>query len=323
MSTIGRNYDVDLAPTHITDAYQRMHHRVCRTPVLQLPQLNEWCACTIWIKCENLQWSGSFKLRGASHAIACLTDQEKRFGVATHSSGNHGRALAVAAGQAKIPCTVVMPENAVASKISGVQQAGAEVIFCKATQQDREDTLADVIQRTGATLIHPYDDHRIICGQGTAALELLQEQPDLDTLIVPVGGGGLCAGTLLAARGHSAALQVLAAEPEQANDCAQSWQAGKRITDIQPDTIADGLRAIVGERNFSVFQQQKLAGILTISEDEIISAMRFVLGNCGLVIEPSSATVLAALRKNAKQFANRRLGAILSGGNIDIDQLPW
>lgn len=311
---------VDL-PDHqqVLAAADRIRGQVRRTPMLSSDLLNQLAGAELFFKCENLQIGGAFKLRGASNAIAGLSDQQAARGVCTHSSGNHGAALARAARARGVKCTVVVPEGTNARKLANMQAQGAQLIRCAPTQAAREQTLASHLQSSGAVAIHPYDNPAVIAGQGTAALELADQQPDLHHWLVPVGGGGLLAGTLLAANGR---LPVWGCEPAGADDTARSLLQGVRITDQTPDTICDGLRASIGIRNFALIQPQ-VAGVLTVTDAEVIRAMRLLWDELKLVVEPSAATVLAAVLAHAGHFAGQRLGLILSGGNVDLEQLPW
>ena len=303
----------------VVDAALRIADAVEQTPVLRSDVLDERCGVKLHFKCEHLQAIGAFKLRGASHALASLDMAQASAGVCTHSSGNHGAALALAARQRGIACTVVVPEGANAQKLANIQQYGARIVRCAPTQAAREQTLSEIQAQTGAIPIPPYDHPDIICGQGTAALELLQQQPDLEGLLVPVGGGGLLAGSLLAADGHC---PVWGCEPAGADDTARSLAAGKRLTDLQPQTICDGLRAVVGRLNFSVIQQHG-AQILTVDDEAVIEAMQLLWRHLKQTVEPSAAITLAAVLRHPEQFRGRRLGLILSGGNVDLEQLPW
>lgn len=293
---------------------------VHRTPVLHSSRMNARSGATLHFKCENLQHTGSFKLRGASHALCQLKAAGLAGPVATHSSGNHGAALAEAARLLGLPAHIVVPDGAVATKLAAIEAYGGIIHRCDASQAAREAGLAELIDRLGAHPVPPYDDPRIIAGQGTAALELIDEVPELEVLLAPVGGGGLLAGTALVAREHG--ITAVGAEPAQADDCWRSLDAGARVSDHQPDTIADGLRAHVGTLNFQILEQQRVE-IIRVSEAEIIAAMREFWHSCKLIIEPSSAVAIAAVLKQSERFAGKQVGIILSGGNVDLDQLPW
>lgn len=307
-------------PDHadVLAAAQRINGLVKCTPVLGSDALNRLAGAELHFKCENLQIGGAFKLRGASNAVALLGDGAAA-GVCTHSSGNHGAALARAARAQDIACTVVVPEGTNARKLANMRDQGAQLIRCAPTQQAREQTLARHQRETGATPIHPYDDSAVIAGQGTAALELLDQEPDLQALLVPVGGGGLVAGTLLATDGR---LPVWGSEPAGADDAARSLSSGQRVTEQTPDTLCDGLRSTIGRRNFALIRAHA-AGILTISDRQVVEAMRLLWDELKLVVEPSAATGLAAVLAHAENFRGRRLGIILTGGNVDLEQLPW
>lgn len=293
-------------------AHARIRHQVRSTPVIHDPILDEAMNCRLYCKCENFQRTGAFKFRGASNAIACLTEQDVRGDVATHSSGNHGAALALAARLDGRTAHVVMPENSSAMKIEAVRGYGGQVHFCGMSNEDRAVDLEKLVQQ-GNIPVHPYDDARIIAGQGTAALELEYEVPTLEQVITPLGGGGLVSGTAIATR--SWGVEVFSVEPEGAADTVASLQQGEIISEFTPDTIADGLRAIVGRRNFRVIETQ-VSRVLTVSDDDIRRAMTLFWQKLKILIEPSSATVIAAIRNHPEIFAGRKVGAIISGGNI-------
>jgi len=307
-------------------AAERINGRVRRTPVLSGSDLDAELGCALYFKCDNLQIGGAFKLRGAMNAVWSLSDAEAARGVATHSSGNHGAALARAARARGIPCHVVVPEGTVATKLRNMSEQGAILHFCAPTQAAREATLAQVLTETGAVSVPPYDDARVIAGQGTAALELLEEVPDLDVLIAPVGGGGLLSGTALVARAHAGArggaIKIIGAEPLGANDTALSFAAGHRVSVATPNTIADGLRATIGIRNFAIIHRD-VDAIWTADEPSIISTTRLLWERLKMLIEPSSAVAVAALIANAEPLRGRRVGVIVSGGNVDLDALPF
>jgi len=294
-------------------AHARIRDQIRFTPVLDDPGLDAALECRLLCKCEHLQRSGSFKFRGASNAVACLRENGIEGNLATHSSGNHGAALALAARLDGRTAHIVMPENASAIKIEAVKDFGGIIHFCALTHDAREAGLAQLVDR-GNIPVPPYDHFDIIAGQGTAALELLQSNPDIEMLIAPVGGGGLIAGTALV--GKESGLQVFAAEPAGAADTAASFARGQRVTSWQPDTIADGLRALVGVRNFAIIHQH-VKQILTVTEDEIRSAMLLFWRHLRMLIEPSSAVAIAAVRKHPDLFSGRRLGVIITGANIE------
>lgn len=311
---------VDLAA--IRAAHARIRPHVHRTPVLTSRSLDAAAGATLFFKCENLQKIGAFKARGACNAVFSLDEAEASRGVVTHSSGNHGAALAWAAARRGIPAWVVMPENSAQIKKAAVQGLGATVRFCAPTLEARDTTCAAVQAETGALLIHPYDDWRVIAGQGTAALELLEQVPDLDTVITPVGGGGLLSGTAIASRGIDPSIRVYGAEPAGADDAWQSLQSGSIVPQTDPRTIADGLRSSLGVKTFAVLSTL-VESIGTTSEEAIVRAMRLTWDKLKLVIEPSAAVPLAALLERKLPVAGGRVGIVISGGNVDLDRLPW
>jgi len=306
----------------IRQAADRIAGLVHRTPVLTCAALDAASGASLFFKCENFQKVGAFKMRGATNAVLSLTDEEAARGVATHSSGNHAQALALAAKLRGIPAHIVMPSNAPGVKRAAVEGYGAEIISCEPTLKAREETLAQVVARTGAAFIHPYDDDRIIAGQGTAALELLEEVPDLDVVMTPVGGGGLLSGSALATSAVAPGVRVIAAEPKGADDAARSLAAGMIIPSENPDTVADGLLTSLGRRNFPIIRKH-VAAIWTVGDPEIIAAMKLIWERMKIIIEPSSAVCPAAVFEHAGEVAGLRIGIILSGGNVDLDRLPW
>ena len=307
----------------IRAAAERIKLHAIRTPLLTgRGRLDEIVGAQLFFKCENMQRVGAFKFRGAMNAVLSLSSEELRKGVATHSSGNHAAAVALAAQIAGTHATVVMPEGSSAVKIEAVGSYGADVRFCANTQQAREAALAQVVRETGAHFIHPYDDWRVICGQGTAALELLADTPHLDMLLTPVGGGGLLSGSAIATKALSPTTRIIAAEPSGADDAFLSLQSGRIVPSIDPKTIADGLRTSLGVRNFAVIQEC-VDGIVTVSEAAIVAAMRLLWSRLKMVVEPSAAVPLAALLEHKLSVQGLRVGIILSGGNIDLDALPW
>jgi threonine dehydratase len=311
---------VDLAT--IRAAHARIRPHVHRTPVLTSRSLDAAAEATLFFKCENLQKVGAFKARGACNAVFSLDDAEARRGVVTHSSGNHGAAVAWAAARRGIPAWVVMPENSAEIKKAAVQGLGATVRFCAPTLEARDTICAAVQAETGALLVHPYDDWRVIAGQGTAALELLEQIPDLDAVITPVGGGGLLSGTAIASRGIKPSIHVYGAEPAGANDAWRSLQSGRIVPQTDPRTIADGLRSSLGVKTFAVLSTL-VDAIGTTSEEAIVQAMRLTWDKLKLIIEPSSAVPLAALLERKLPVAGQRVGIVISGGNVDLDRLPW
>jgi len=302
----------------IRRAVERIEPYAHRTPVLTCRGLDRMAGCRLFFKCENFQKVGAFKFRGACNAVFSLGEDEIKNGVATHSSGNHAAALALAASLRNAKAYIVMPDNSPEVKKAAVAGYGAEITWCRPTLQAREDGLAEVIARTGAAVIHPYNDPGIIAGQGTAALELLEEVPDLDVILVPVGGGGLSSGTCLAANG----VPVIGAEPQGADDAYRSLQAGKIIPSVNPDTIADGLLTSLGELTFAVLSKH-MKKIITVDDPSIISAMRHVWERMKMIIEPSSAVPVAAVLQNKNEFSNQHVGVIISGGNVELSGLPF
>ena len=293
-----------------------------RTPVLRSRTLDALAGATLHFKCENFQRMGAFKFRGACNAVWSLDAATAARGVVTHSSGNHGAALALAARDRGIPAHVVVPEGAVASKLAAIEAYGATLHRCAPTIAAREARAAEVQAATGARLVHPYTDPAVIAGQGTAALELLAEAGPLDLLLTPIGGGGLVSGTALAAAGRQPRVAVFGAEPEGAAETFESLRLGRRMTDFTPDTICDGLRGTVGEINLALMCEHRVQALL-VSDAETVAAMRLAWQRLKVLIEPSCATVLAAVLRYPGIFAGRRIGLILSGGNVDLDALPW
>ena len=304
-------------------AAQRVAPFIVRTPVLAgRGRLDDLVGAQLFFKCENFQRVGAFKFRGAMNAVLSLSDPELANGIATHSSGNHAAAVALAAKLKDARATVVMPEGSSAVKVEAVRGYGADVRFCKNSQQAREAALAQVVRDSGASFIHPYDDWRVICGQGTAALEFLAEVPQLDLLLTPVGGGGLLSGSAITTKAVSPHTRVIAVEPAGADDAFLSLQSGRIVPSIDPKTIADGLRTSLGVRNFEVIQEH-VDGIVTVSETAIVEAMRLLWTRLKVIVEPSAAVPLAALLEHKLDVDGLRVGIILSGGNVDLDALPW
>jgi len=306
----------------IRAAHSRIAPYVQRTPVLTCAALDEVVGAQLFFKCENFQKVGAFKARGACNAVFALADTIAARGVVTHSSGNHGAALAYAAQRRGVPAYVVMPENAAKVKQANVARFGATIRFCAPTQAAREQACADVERETGATLIHPYDDVRVIAGQGTAALELLEAVPDLDVLMAPIGGGGLLSGTAIAAAAIAPGITIYGAEPAGADDAARGFLSGKVEPLPHPVTIADGLRATLSERTLHAIRHH-VAAIGTASEEGIANAMRMTWERMKIIIEPSSAVPLACMLEGTLPVAGKRVGIIVSGGNVDLDRLPW
>jgi threonine dehydratase len=307
---------------HVLAAAARIAPHAHVTPVLQSSSLSELVDAELFFKCENFQRAGAFKFRGACNAVWNLNEQAAVNGVVTHSSGNHGAALALAAKTRKIPAYIVVPEGANPAKLKAIEQAGGKITFCGNTMQDRDDAADRIQQATGAAMIHPYTNVDVIAGQGTAALECLQQSGHLDFMIAPVGGGGLISGTAIAVSGKSKTCRVIGSEPSGAADAYESLQANKRITNIVSDTLCDGLRATVGEVNLQIMRQHEVE-IFTVTDQETLAAMRLIWERLKILVEPSCATVLAALIKNKSRFKSKRIGLIITGGNVDLDSLPW
>jgi threonine dehydratase len=293
-----------------------------RTPVLSSRSLDQASGARLLFKCENLQRSGAFKFRGACNAVWSLGADAAARGVVTHSSGNHGAALALAARTRGIAAHVVVPEGAVRTKLAAIEHYGARLHYCAPTMAAREASAERVRSETGAELIHPFTDPRVIAGQGTAALELIEEAGPLDALIAPVGGGGLISGSAIAAHGLDPRIALYAAEPSGADDAQRSLASGTRVTDQVPDTVCDGLRGIIGPLNFELMRRHRVE-VLTVPDSDTIAALRLILERMKLVVEPSSAIALAAVLRHPEHFRGRCVGVILSGGNIDLDALAW
>jgi len=310
----------DLAEIRV--AHDRIRPHIHRTPVIMCAALDRLVGASLFFKCENLQKAGAFKSRGACNAVFSLSDETAQRGVVTHSSGNHAGALARAAALRGIAAHIVMPSNSRQIKVAAVREYGGQITLCPPTPAGREETAARIMEETGAVLIHPYDDERIIAGQATAAVELLEQVNDLDVIMAPVGGGGLLSGTLLAAASLRPEIKVLAAEPRLADDAYRSWRAGKFIPAGKSETIADGLRTSLGKLTFPIIMDL-VDDILLASEEAIAEATRLILQRAKTVVEPSAAVPLAALLENDANLRGRRVGIILSGGNLDLDDLPW
>ncbi len=306
----------------VLEARRRIAPYVRVTPVLTSALLDHATRAQLFFKCENLQHVGAFKARGATNAVMALPDDVVRRGVVTHSSGNHGAALAFAAGLRRIPAWIVMPENAPAAKQANVRAHGGVIRFCAPNLAAREATCAEVQRETGATLVHPFDDNNVIAGQGTAALELLDQVPELDAVVAPCGGGGLLSGTAIAVRGTRPEVRVFGAEPRGADDAQRSLQAGRVVPQDDPRTIADGLRTSLAERTFAVLSRD-VDAIATAGEPAIVDAMRRSWEALRVIVEPSSAVPLACLMEGTLDLAGKRVGIIVSGGNVDLDRLPW
>ena len=306
----------------IRAAAQRIKPYAHRTPVLTNESLNQQVGTQVFLKCENLQKVGAFKFRGACNAVYSLSDTEAARGVCTHSSGNHAAALALAARMRGIPAYIVMPNNAPSVKKNAVAGYGGLITFCEPTLEARESTLDRIRLDTGATVVHPYNDERVITGQGTAALELLEDIPDLDVIIAPVGGGGLLSGTSITATEIKKGIRVIAGEPEMADDAFRSMQAGEIIPSKNPKTIADGLLTSLGTLTFPIIQKN-VEQIVTVSEAGIIESMKYVWERAKIIIEPSSAVAIGVLWEQKIDLSGLKVGIIISGGNVDLAKLPW
>ncbi|MCA1800863.1 MAG: pyridoxal-phosphate dependent enzyme [Rhodothermaceae bacterium] len=306
----------------IRRAAERIRPYVHRTPVMTCESLNHMAGAFLFFKCENFQKAGAFKMRGAANAVFSLPDDAAARGVATHSSGNHAAALSLAATLRGIEAYIVMPENSPGVKKAAVEGYGGRITFCEPTLQAREDTLADVVDRTGAIFIPPYNHPDIIAGQGTAALELIEDTPVLDAIIAPVGGGGLMSGTAITAQSLSPGIMVYGAEPEMADDAYRSFKTGVLQPSVNPATVADGLKTSLGEITFEIIKHH-VDEIATVSEEAIIRAMRLIWERMKIIVEPSCAVPLAALLERKLDVRGKKVGIILSGGNVDLDRLPW
>jgi threonine dehydratase len=306
----------------IEDAFIRIEPFIHVTPVLTSQAINKIAGCEIFFKCENFQKVGAFKFRGACNAVFSLSKEDSKRGVATHSSGNHAAALALAAKLRETHAYIVMPKNAPAIKKKAVESYGGKITFCEPTLQAREDMLENIIHESGAIMIHPYNQKEIIAGQGTCALEFMQQQNNLDTIIAPVGGGGLLSGTSITAKYINPDIEVIAAEPEGADDAWRSFQKGERIPVGQTNTIADGLLTSLGDITFEVIKKN-VDQIYTAPDTSIIHAMRLIWERMKIIVEPSSAVALAIILENKEIFKDKKVGVILSGGNVDLNKLPF
>ncbi len=307
----------------IKTAHERIKPYIHNTPVLSSQQINTLTGCEVFFKCENFQKVGAFKARGGFNAVLALSEEERQQGVTAHSSGNHAQAVALAAKTLGIKAYIVMPKTAPEVKKAAVIGYGAEVIECEPTLEARESTVAQVIKDKGAVLIHPFNDYNIIAGQGTAAIELLETQPDLDYIFTPIGGGGLISGTALVAKYLSPNTKVIGSEPEAADDAYRSFKSGKILPhETPPKTIADGLLTTLGEKTFEIIKQE-VDDVLVVNEQEIIAAMKLMWERMKIVTEPSCAVPLAALIRNKGRFHGQRIGIIISGGNVDLGKLPF
>lgn len=303
-------------------AHERIKPYIHRTPVLTSSFLNDLTGAELFFKCENFQKAGAFKVRGASNAVFGLDEETAKAGVATHSSGNHALSLSYAAGRRGIPCHVVMPRTAPQAKKDAVRGYGGIITECEPSTTSREAVFAEVQAKTGAEFVHPYNDHRVIAGQGTCSKELLEQTDGLDAVIAPIGGGGMVSGTCLTLSNLAPEVKIFAAEPEQADDAARSFRAGHIIADDAPQTVADGLKVPLKELTWH-FVSNHVTDVLTASEQEIVDAMRLIWARMKIVMEPSSAVPLATILKNKDVFAGKRVGVIITGGNVDLNKLPW
>jgi len=306
----------------IEKAHQRISDHIHNTTILTSDSLNNELGSNLFFKCENFQKTGSFKIRGATNSILQLNDKEIKNGIITTSSGNHGAAVAFIANKIGASSKIIMPNNTPKNKIENVERYGGEIFYCEPNIKSREYTLEKMVQKSGGSIIHPYNDEKIIAGQGTAAKELIEKVPDLDAIICPVSGGGLLSGTLLAAKNLKPDIKVFGAEPENADDTYRSILKNKIMSNKTTDTIADGLRAQVGTITFPIIKKN-VDKILLVSEEMIISSMYMIWQRLKIIVEPSCSIVLAALMINSKRFLNKRVGLILTGGNFDLKQIPW
>lgn len=306
----------------LLQTHERIKPFIHKTPLLTSENLNLLAGCSLYFKCENFQKVGAFKFRGATNAVLSLSPSEAEKGVVTHSSGNHAQALSLAAKNKHIPAYIVMPENAPQVKINAVKDYGAQITFCEPTLAARESTTESIINETDAYFIHPYNNLDIIKGQSTAAQEIYQEVSNLDYLIVPVGGGGLLSGSALANYYISPATKVIGAEPEGADDAYRSFKSGNLIPSTQPQTICDGLLTSLGDLTFPIIKEY-VHNIITVSEKSIIRSMHLIWERMKIIIEPSAAVTLAVILENQPHFSNAKVGLILSGGNLDLNELPW
>ena len=311
---------LDLAAIRI--AHDRIRPHIHRTPVLTSARLDAASGSSLFFKCENFQKVGAFKARGATNAVFALDDETAKRGVATHSSGNHAAALSRAANLRGIAAHIVMPSNSPKVKVRAVEGYGGRIVFCEPNQRAREEACARVIAETGATLIHPFENEEVMAGQGTIAIELLEDVPDLDLFLCPVGGGGVLCGTAIAAKSLRPEIRVIAVEPAGADDAAQSFRQHRLIYQEQKNTIADGLRTNLGAPNFELIQRY-VDDIVTVSDEAIVAAMRGIWETMKIVVEPSGAVPYAAVLGERVDLRGKRVGLVLTGGNVDLDALPW
>ena len=322
MDTRSTELGAALTMQAIREAHARIRDKIHRTPVMTSEVLDGLAGNRLYFKCENLQKVGAFKARGATNAVFLLTDAEAARGVVTHSSGNHAAALARAARLRGIPAYIVMPNNSPQAKQAAVRRYGGDVVLCEPTLAARESTARQVMERTGAIFIHPYDDLRVMAGQGTTAIELLEDVPGLDVILCPVGGGGQLSGIAVAAKDLKPAVRVIGVEPAGADDAARSFKAGHIIPMLEPRTIADGLKTSLGQRPFAEIMRL-VDDIVTVREESIVQAMRQIWEVMKLLVEPSGAVSYAAVVEGRIAASGANIGIILSGGNLDLNRLPW
>ena len=311
-------------PTYedVVEAHERIKPHIHRTPVLTSSYFNDLVGAELFFKCENFQKAGAFKVRGASNAVFGLDDAQAKLGVCTHSSGNHALSLSYAAGRRGIPCNVVMPRTAPEAKKAAVRGYGGKITECEPSTSSREEVFARVQAETGGEFVHPYNDPRVIAGQGTCSREFMEQTDGVDIMVAPIGGGGMISGTCLTLSNIAPEVEIIASEPEQADDAYRSFKAGHIIADDAPVTIADGLKVPLKELTWH-FVSNHVTDILTASEQEIIDAMKLTWQRMKIVMEPSCAVPLATILKNKDRFAGKRVGVIITGGNVDLDKLPW
>ena len=313
---------MDITKEHLEKVLQRIQPHVHCTPVLSSTHINKITGSNLWFKCENFQRMGAFKMRGATNAILNLSEEKKAKGVVTHSSGNFAQALSLAAKSLHVPAYIVMPDSAPEVKKAAVKNYEGKITQCPSTLKDREETAKKIQEDTGATFVHPSNDLDVILGQGTAAMELLQDYPDLDYIICPVGGGGLIAGTALAVKHFGNDCVCIGAEPLEVDDAWRSLQSGKIEKNESVNTVADGLKTHLGDKNFPIILEN-VEEIIRVSEEEIIAALRLIWERMKIIVEPSSAVALAAIIKEKERFKHKKVGIIISGGNVDLQQLPF
>ncbi len=310
------------ARAEIIEAHKKVKKFVHYTPTFSSKTLNAILGCKIFFKCENFQKTGSFKFRGAINALLSISKYEWKKGVATHSSGNHGAALALAARTKRIPAYIVMPRTISPIKKIAVEAYGGKIIYCEPTLASREETLAKVVAERGATFVHPYDNYSVIAGQATCAKEIFEEIQGLDFVLAPVGGGGLLSGTALSKKFFAPDVKIIGTEPKGADDASRSFRDGTIHPSIDPHTICDGLLAQLSEKTFDIIRKN-VDDIIPASEESIISAMRMIWERLKIIVEPSAAVPLAVVLENRKKFINKKLAIIITGGNVDLTKLPW